>query len=527
MAKAKIMVVEDEGIVALSIQRKLKYLGYDVPIVAATGEEAIKQAELVSPNLVLMDIMLDGRMDGVEAAAYIRARFDIPVIYLTANSDEITLQRAKITQPFGYLLKPFEARELHTAIEMALYKHQMEAKLKESERWLGTTLKSIGDAVIATDAEGRIKFMNPVAEALTGWPEVEALGNELPNVFQICNEQCGAPIENPVMKLLREGQPVNLITPPLLLSKTGTTRLIEATISPIKDNSYAINGVVVVFRDITERRQAELAVQKAKAELEIRVAERTEELSKANAQLQLELAERKRVNTELEQFAYVASHDLREPLRKIKSYTELLERRYKDQLDEKADKYINYIVDGVARMQMLVTDLLAYSRTGRSELRLEPTNLNEVLKQVVGDLEVAIRDGNAMVTYDTLPTLVVDASQMAQLFQNLIGNAIKFHGQDTPRVHVGVEKVDSGWVFGVRDNGIGIEPEYAERIFLIFQRLHTRSEYPGSGIGLAICKRVVERHGGRIWVESEPGKGTTFYFVIPEINVGKAYGYDQ
>lgn len=517
MAKAKIMVVEDEGIVALSIQRKLKHLGYDVPAVVATGEEAIKQAEYVSPNLVLMDIMLDGPMDGVEAAASIRDRFDIPVIYLTANSDETTLQRAKITQPFGYLLKPFESRELHTAIEMALYKHQMEAKLKESERWLGTTLKSIGDAVIATDIGGRIKFMNPIAEALTGWSEVEALGNELSSVFQTRDEQLGTPLESPVISVLREGHPVNLITPPLLLSRAGTERLIEATISPIKDNTYTLSGVVVVFRDITERRQAELALQKAKAELETRVAERTVELSKANAQLQLELTERKRVNAELEQFAYVASHDLREPLRKIKSFTELLERRYKSQLDENADKYINYIVDGVTRMQMLVTDLLTYSRTGRSELRLEPIDLNKVLQQVIDDLEVAIQDGGAIITYDPLPTLVVDASQIAQLLQNLIGNAIKFRSQNPPSVHIRAKKVNPGWVFEVRDNGIGIEPEHAERIFLIFQRLHTRSEYPGSGIGLAICKRVVERHGGWIWVESESGKGSVFYFIIPEV----------
>ena len=529
MSKTRIMIVEDEGIVALSIQKKLENLGYEVPAIIADGEEAIEQAAKVRPHLTLMDIMLAGEMDGIEAAGRIGERFNIPVIYLTANSDEQTLQRAKITEPFGYLLKPFEERELHTTIEMALYKHQMETKLRESESWLATTLRSIGDAVIATDGQGQIKFMNPVAEAITGWSQTEALGQELGQVFNIINEQTRLPIAEPVTKILQESVITGLADHTALISKQGIEVPVEDSVAPIRDDAGNITGIVLVFHDVTERKKAQKALQKSKDELEIKVAKRTVDLQKANQQLQFELAERTRAeialakqaqelarsNAELEQFAYVASHDLREPLRKIKSFTELLEQRYKGQLDEKADKYIHYIVDGAARMQMLVTDLLTYSRTGRGELGLEITDLNDVLHQVKEDLEVAIEDSQATISYDPLPTLRVEAQQIAQLLQNLIGNALKFRGDAPLRVHVSAQQQDNEWRFAVRDNGIGLEPQYAGRIFQIFQRLHAKGEYSGTGIGLAICKKIVERHGGRIWVKSELNQGATFYFTLP------------
>ncbi|MFQ5875378.1 MAG: ATP-binding protein, partial [Dehalococcoidia bacterium] len=232
-----------------------------------------------------------------------------------------------------------------------------------------------------------------------------------------------------------------------------------------------------------------------------------------------------RSNEELEQFAYVASHDLQEPLRMVASYTQLLARRYKDQLDADADEFIEYTVDGVTRMQELINGLLAYSRVGTQGNSLQPSDCSSIFDQVLSNLQEAIQESSAVVTRDALPTVMGDAPQLGQLFQNLVGNAIKFHGENPPQVHVSAERNDKEWVFSVRDNGIGIDRQYADRIFTIFQRLHNREEYPGTGIGLSISKKIVERHGGRIWVESEPGEGSTFCFTIPD--AGDNQGDDQ
>ena len=244
-----------------------------------------------------------------------------------------------------------------------------------------------------------------------------------------------------------------------------------------------------------------------------------------------------RSNAELEQFAYVASHDLQEPLRMVTSYLQLLERRYKNKLDANADQFITYAVDGASRMQTLINDLLNYSRVSTRGQPFVPVDCSVVLEQVLANLQVAIADRKAVVTYDTLPQVMADATQLTQVFQNLIANAIKFCEHQQPLIHIGVRKGDADildgknlnftrsedeWLFSVRDNGIGLESQYTERIFIIFQRLHGRDKYPGTGIGLAICKKIIERHSGRIWVESKPGQGSTFYFTIPD-RVGKQW----
>jgi PAS domain S-box-containing protein len=222
-----------------------------------------------------------------------------------------------------------------------------------------------------------------------------------------------------------------------------------------------------------------------------------------------------RSNRELEQFAYVASHDLQEPLRMVASFTRLLERRYKDKLDQDAREFINYAVDGALRMQKLIDDLLAYSRVGARDIPFEPTDCNHLLKQALCNLRVAIEENQAVITSDALPTITCNASQMAQLFQNLISNAIKFRGAETPRIHISAQYKQDEWLFSLQDNGIGIDPRYKEQVFKIFQRLHSRDEYAGTGIGLALCMKIVELHKGKIWLESELGKGSTFYFTLP------------
>ena len=240
------------------------------------------------------------------------------------------------------------------------------------------------------------------------------------------------------------------------------------------------------------------------------------ELQEANAQLILKAQQLSRSNAELEQFAYVASHDLQEPLRMIASYTQLILRRYGDRFDGDAREFMDFIVDGATRMKQLIEDLLAYSRVGTHGKAFRPTDSGAAVQKALANLRAAIESSTGTVTHDPLPTINADEFQLVQLFQNLIGNALKFKGAETPRVHISVNEQADTWTFGVKDNGIGIDGEYFDRIFMVFQRLHSRTDYPGTGIGLAICKKVVDRHGGRLWIESGVGSGSTFWFTVPK-----------
>ena len=287
----------------------------------------------------------------------------------------------------------------------------------------------------------------------------------------------------------------------------GTATWVSTTKQCLRDRSGGTIGTFGISRDITARKLAEEA-------------------------LALKAQELARSNTELEQFAYVASHDLQEPLRMIASYTQLLSRRYKDKLDREAEEFIGFAVGGALRMQVLINDLLSYSRVGTRGKAFAPVDCARIVQQTLENLKIALEESRAVITQDPLPTVSGDPTQLTQLFQNLIGNAIKFHGAEDPRVSVSAQRREGAaaappggpgeWVFCIRDNGIGIEPQYFERIFVIFQRLHTRQEYPGTGIGLALCKKIVERHGGRIWVESEPGRGSAFLFTLPENRGGSS-----
>jgi two-component system, chemotaxis family, sensor kinase Cph1 len=253
---------------------------------------------------------------------------------------------------------------------------------------------------------------------------------------------------------------------------------------------HHVNMILVAINDITQRKASEAAMQAYARELA-------------------------RSNEELEQFAYVASHDLQEPLRMVTSYLQLLERRYKYRLDPDADKFIGYAVDGATRMKALISDLLSFSRIGSRGLNYSQTDCNAVLARALANLGPTIREVSAEIKGDRLPTIQVDGAQLVQVLQNLIGNGIKFHGDAPPTIEITCEEKDGMWQFAVKDNGIGIAPQYLDRVFVLFRRLHGLMEYPGTGIGLAICRKIIERHGGRIWVESALGVGSTFYFTIP------------
>jgi light-regulated signal transduction histidine kinase (bacteriophytochrome) len=254
---------------------------------------------------------------------------------------------------------------------------------------------------------------------------------------------------------------------------------------------------VAQVEDITERKRAD------------------EELANLARELEIRATELERSNADLQQFAYAASHDLSEPLRMVSSYVQLLARRYKDKLDSDADEFIEFAVDGTTRMQALIDGLLIYSRAGTADYVHEPVDCSKVLHETLTAIHTTLRETGATINAGPLPTVQGDATQLSQLFQNLVSNAIKFAGEEPPVIQISAEREDGAWHFIVADNGIGIDPEHAERIFAVFQRLHGRGEYPGSGVGLAICKRIVERHHGRIWVDSSPGEGSTFHFTIP------------
>lgn len=290
--------------------------------------------------------------------------------------------------------------------------------------------------------------------------------------------------------------------------------VIEAYDFPFND-AYGKSMILEMDVDVTEQREAHKTLKNLNKVLEKRVEERTESLQKTQDNLQELVNNLEISNRELEQFAYVASHDLQEPLRMISSFTQLLERRYKNQLDDDADEFIGYVVEGAQRMKYLIDDLLAFSRITSEAEHFELFNLETALNVVLSYLNPLIEQNNTIITHEPLPSIKGDYSQIQQLLQNLISNAIKFHDEQPTKIHISSKKSDKEWIIGVSDNGIGIDPKYQEQIFDIFNRLHTREEYPGTGIGLAICKKIVERHGGRIWVESDTNKGSTFYFTIP------------
>jgi PAS domain S-box-containing protein len=363
--------------------------------------------------------------------------------------------------------------------------------LFEQKELLEVTLASIGDGVIAIGLNGSITFFNRVAQALTGWRHEEAIGRPIDEILRFERTLDESVAENPAVTAIRERRTVDLSNGVVVVGRDGKRTHVDANGAPTFDLTGQLVGAVLVLHDVTERDRAEHQLR-----------QRTEELARSNR--------------DLEQFAYVASHDLQEPLRAVAGPLQLLQRRYEGQLDARADEFIGHAVDGATRMQALIDDLLSYSRVGRLEDPKQSVSAEHALQSALKNLAVVIQETGAEITHDALPAVQAISTQLTLLFQNLIGNAIKFRQKDrAPRIRIGAEPVGDQWQFSVADNGIGIADQYFDRIFVIFQRLHTRREYPGTGLGLALCKRIVEHHGGKIWVESTPGEGATFFFTMP------------
>ena len=358
-------------------------------------------------------------------------------------------------------------------------------RAEEVRERLAAVVESSDDAIIGKTLDGVITTWNHGAEKVFGYSSSEAVGK--PMQMLVPPERANE--EPDILARVERGESVEHFET-VRVRKDGKGIDVSVTISPIRDSSGAIVGVSKVARDITERKHAEQ-----------RLADKAEELARSNR--------------ELEQFAYLASHDLQEPLRMVASYTQLLAERYGGKLDENADKFLGYAREGALRMQVLIRDLLAFSRVVQAGIPRKPVDCNVALEEAVQSLTAAIEESGAVVTHAALPNVWADQTQIAQVFQNLIGNAIKFHDGAAPECAVSAEKSGRNWLFSVSDNGIGIAPEYAENIFVVFQRLHARTEYPGNGMGLAICKKIIQHYGGTIWVESQVGQGSTFKFTLP------------
>ena len=369
--------------------------------------------------------------------------------------------------------------------------------LRASDQKFRAVMDSAPDAMLITNAKGHVQMVNSQARRMFGYEQGEFAGKDLAQM--VIGRAASAeelPPENSPNRLAEDQAFRDLRSVGARfdgIRKDGTSFPLDVSRSPLDVGGE--HFVINAMRDRTEYENAEEALRK----------------------FSLDLA---RSNAELERFAYVASHDLQEPLRMVSSYTQLLSKRYKGKLDANADEFINYAVDGASRMQKLINDLLALSRVGTQAKPSEPVDTAATLARVLSDMHSTIEAAGATVEKpDVMPTVMADGTQIGQLFQNLVGNAFKFRQEEAPRLEIRVEPVEDGafWQFAFQDNGIGIEPQYFERIFVIFQRLHSKESYPGTGIGLAICKKIVERHGGRLWVESEVGHGTTFYFTLPAV----------
>ncbi len=484
--KIQILVVEDEKIIALNLKENLESLGYAVVGITASGETAIAKATELHPDLVLMDIRLKGNMDGIEAAQQIWERLQIPVIYLTGHSDQSTLARAKITAPFGYILKPVKERELSVAISIALQRY-------EREQFLNTVLKGMGDGVIVVDQEHRIQYLNRIAESLTGWQFSEAKERELTEVFRLIDEQTQLPVDDPVAVALQQDTIVYLEDEMLLITKDGTTIPIADSAAPIKDKEGVMTGAVLVFRDVSERKRIEIAMRQ-------------------------QLEKERKLNKIQTEFIHTVSHEYRTPLSVILACSQLLENNAESLSPERLQRNCKKIQQSVKYMVRLLEDLLTFNKVESGELKFNPVSLDlqKFCRQLVKEYKLLDNNQHKIkVNFRRKNyTACVDSQLLQQILGNLLSNALKYSPTGCAIALVITNK-ENQIIFQVQDNGIGIPLEDQPHIFEPFYRALNVGTLRGTGMGLTIVQKAVNLHRGTISFESEVGVGTTFTVTLP------------
>lgn len=505
MSQKRLLIVEDEGIIAADLIVRLERLDYAVVGTAATADEAFASAVSLRPDLVLMDIVLQGPQNGITAAKRIKDTLDIPIVFLTSHADPATVHSAVGAAPFGYVLKPFNERELQAAIDIGLYRHQTENKLRKMERWLVTTLSSIGDAVIATDTAGQITLINPVAQRLSGWSAEQAVGQPLELVFRVIDGLSQAPLTGLVEKALVEGYTIGMDEHVFLLARDGSEVPIDDSVAPIRDEQGQAIGVVIVFRDASARQLAQQAMQSMADSLERQVQERTDTLASANRALS--------------SFAASVSHDLRAPLLAVKGLAALLSDRYSRVLDADGLKFLDLLKSKSAQMEGMIDDFLRLFRLRQVPLKSEQVDSQALVAEVVA----ALQSQHAQplhINVSPLPTVTGDTGLIRQIWVNLLSNAVKFTGRiGNPQINVDgtVSTVDGKEMaqFRVTDNGVGFDGAKSAKVFEMFQRLHADRDFEGHGIGLAIVQTVVERHGGQVRADGQTDRGAVMSFSLP------------
>jgi PAS domain S-box-containing protein len=493
----RIMLVEDEVIVAMDVQQRLKALGYEASAHATGGEEAIQLARETHPDLILMDIKIRGSLDGIETAALIRKTQNIPIIYLTAFADESTLARARLTEAFGYLIKPFEDRELRSAIEIALYKHKIDKKLYESEERYRKVVETSPDGIGITDLKVCFLTVNQKNAEMWGYDTPQEMVN-LSLFNLVAQEDRSIAISN--FQKVIEGNKTSSFEC-RFLRKDGSIFWGELNAGCLLDSNGQIVSLITMTRDITDRKMAEETILQLNSELEQRVAIRTAELQVSNK--------------ELESFAYSVSHDLRGPLRTMNGFSTLLLEEYSHIIDPQGQDFLKRIHYASINMSTLIDALLNLSRIARAEMIRMDVDLSEIARQISRDLVRTQPDRSVEFIIPEFLIVKSDSALMQILMENLMGNAWKFSSRvDHAQIEVGSTFQNEQAILFVKDNGTGFNMAYADKLFAPFQRLHTGHEFEGTGIGLSIVQRIIHRHGGRVWADSKMGEGATFYFTL-------------
>ncbi|HEV3331960.1 MAG TPA: ATP-binding protein [Bryobacteraceae bacterium] len=512
--RIKILLVDDTPENLVSLEAALSGLGEDL-VLANSGREALHHVLNDDFAAILLDVRMPD-MDGFETAELIRSRprsRQIPILFLTGYRNEEHLFRGYDLGAVDFLFKPIVPEVLRSKVAVFVELSRINAKLKEqadelrkqaevqqkAEQKFRSLLEAAPDAMVMCRDDGEIVMVNSQTEALFNCGRDQLISRNIRTLvpgwaFRLRpgwdDDWSSTKVQPAERGMELEAFPTQ-----------GAPFPVEITFSPLNTEEGVL--ITSAIRDISERKRAEEQIQQLNANLEERVLERTEALLRSNEELQ--------------QFAYIASHDLQEPLRNVSIYAQLLAKRYREKLEGDADQCIAFIVESAQRMQKLIHDLLDFSQVeSRGSDFFTKMSCEEALDDAIRNLHSLIQESRAVITHDPLPPLIADLVQLTRLFQNLLVNSIKYRSEDPPRIHVGIDGGEDEWLFSVKDNGIGIEPQYAEKVFGIFKCLQPRDKRSGSGMGLAICRKIVSRHGGRIWVESALGSGATFYFTVPK-----------